>query len=221
MMEFRCDVCDESFEGFIPCREHIITYHRAGFDNSGENELTYRKNLTLEDLDWVDSKVMVISTRKNDRSHEMWTPLNQCYSKVYPFSERKTSLNVPRGEGAKVRNYTVYVAQMRPIQGDCRHVYVGYTSKSIDDRYMEHVEGYWTGSKKFRDNMFSKDPCNGLRWDIFYQIHDHEEGFFYADEDEGRGVEGWLHEELERLGYVVIGDKGKRLKFKRKSEIRA
>ena len=218
-MRFKCDFCDQMFSGFIGCREHIIDSHISGLDNSAKDEVSFRRKLTRDDLQEVDHSVIVIRDDRGAGREGFGTPLDECYDEVYPFNRRVEDWKIPRYEGHFVPNPTIYVAQMRPIHGDCKHVYVGSTTKQIDRRYREHATRYKTGSPKFwrnmqeeDRNMQEEDPCTGFRWDLFFGIHDHEEEKCYSEAD-ALEVEGWLHEELESIGYTVIGDKGKALDY--------
>ena len=203
----RCYVCDQMFDGFIPCREHIIDEHRSGFDVSGENEYQYRSDLTFGDLGWVDENIWVL-LREPDVGAK-WNRLHWSYDRVFPFS-RRTS-RVERG----VR-HTVYVAQCAPIDDDWRHVYVGYTNKAVEARYAQHVDpisnpirGRISKKTYLTKNLLSKDPQRGFRWDLQYLLHDHDEKSAYSTKEVALDVEAWLHQQLESIGYLVGGDKGR------------
>jgi hypothetical protein len=213
-MKFKCGICDQMFSGFIGCREHIIESHLSGLEDSVEDEISFRKKLTWSDLQEVDHSIMVIQENEAIGGDASGVPLDECYNKVYPFNKRKEDWKIPYNDGHFVANPTVYVAQMRPIRGNAKHVYVGSTTKDIDRRYREHVTRYKTGSKKFWRNKHEDDPCTGFRWDLLFRIHDHEEEKCYSEED-ALEVEGWLHSELESLGYTVVGDMGKPLDFRK------
>ena len=208
-LKARCSVCDEKFEGIVQCREHIIENHRAGFDVSGENEHEYRSALTFGDMEWVDENVWVLMREPDFGAR--WRLLFRSYHLVFPFNLRVKAL----GGG---RRHTVYVAQCSPLAGDWRHVYVGSTSKELERRYVQHadpesnpIRGTISRGTYLTKNLYSPDPLKGVRWDLQFLIHDHEEQWSFPSREVALDVEAWLHNELESIGYVVGGDKGKQI----------
>ena len=207
----RCSVCDEKFGSIIQCREHIIDNHRSGFDVSGENEFEYRRALTFGDLEWVDENIWVLMREPDVGAR--WRLLFRSYHLVFPFNLRVSSVRV----GAR---HTVYVAQCSPLLGDWRHVYVGYTNKEVEQRYNQHadpesnpIRGKISRRTYLSKNLHSSDPLDGIRWDLQYLIHDHDELWAFPSSEIALDVEFWLHQELESIGYLVGGDKGKQLIF--------
>lgn len=203
----RCSVCDERFDGFLACREHIIDNHRSGFDVSGADEFQYRSDLTFGDLEWVDEQIWMMLPREDGTGYG-WHQLSASYHRVFPFNMQTS--NVRRG-----LMHTVYVAQCLPIEGSWRHVYVGSTNKEIESRYEQHIDpeanpirGRYSRQTYLTKNRISKDPSKGLRWDLQYRIHDHDERICYPSREVSRQVEAWLHHQLAKLGYVVGGDIG-------------
>ncbi len=115
------------------------------------------------------------------------------------------------------REYTVYVVELdegglsdedrRRAEGTRGAVYVGYTSKTPDERLRVHQGG---GQKAGRVFKRMRDPyASRLRMDVLDYLGT------YPTPEEARRKERKAHNRLEFDGFLVFGDKGKKLNLSR------
>ena len=93
--------------------------------------------------------------------------------------------------------YSLYVIELAPAQSHTEDalppLYVGQTSKPIEERFQEHVDGGWTASRRVTGRAIR------LRTDLIPNTN-----LYYFREDAER-AETQLGIELQQLGHRVYG----------------
>ena len=135
--------------------------------------------------------------------------------------DRRPLKNIDIAKMRKTELITKLAAAGHAVNGDCRqwhvyvinlrqehlakkskqgHVYVGFTSKSIEDRVNQHKNGAVSAKGNRLNSPYVTKHFDGLNEDL-------TPGPFYV-EQQAKDREGYLAEELAKRGYLVrAGDK--------------